>query len=472
MNRINSINTNQKNSFRNWLPNKKTVVAMATFTALATTTIGLTYLCCKPACLSEHNYDPFNVEDFAFTGFGVAASKASDVYNNASLLVFNGLGLIAAAAHVFNNTQNQQHMTESIKMQPAITHPILKNLLDSTEFDQLLGNSSPSLSGIAIEEIDNCEATLAQALPEVFTCSRSSLLRQNRTEFELPKNRGLASNLKLAQEILEETQKAVLFSPNNLARSHKLLHKQALSQGLELKNVSSIRRAGTQCLEKLEKIVNVDTYTFFEKARIKAELSEKTKIGFCGHMAAVAFFKALKKGVWNVELDVVNIVGGDHAFLVIGRRPGSNPIDYTTWGSSALVIDPWAERDNIFLVSEIAMYLNDYLGDEEETGKPFLVPFDPNRQRLEISLVNIYSHQSLLNYANRISMNAQQTQSVQNVLKKLKHFHQTEHFQTKWDAAKALVALCANDSIVSIPGIRILREQVEYFIELSHSWTY
>ena len=40
-----------------------------------------------------------------------------------------------------------------------------------------------------------------------------------------------------------------------------------------------------------------------------------------------------------------------HAFVVIGRKEGSNLQEPSTWGSSAAVCDPWANK--CYLASEL-----------------------------------------------------------------------------------------------------------------------
>ena len=44
----------------------------------------------------------------------------------------------------------------------------------------------------------------------------------------------------------------------------------------------------------------------------------------------------------GTSVDMCEVRGGDHALVVIGRQAGSDPSDMRTWGSDAVVCDPWA----------------------------------------------------------------------------------------------------------------------------------
>lgn len=67
--------------------------------------------------------------------------------------------------------------------------------------------------------------------------------------------------------------------------------------------------------------------------------AETAQAGNCGEQAAVAFAYLLRKGVH--PLDYMSRTNGDHAFVVVGRRAGSDATKVETWGAGAFVCDPW-----------------------------------------------------------------------------------------------------------------------------------
>ena len=63
--------------------------------------------------------------------------------------------------------------------------------------------------------------------------------------------------------------------------------------------------------------------------------------GNCGELSSTAFFYLLKEDVRPIEK--MEIAGGDHHFVVIGRKAGSPESDPGKWGKDAAICDPWRE---------------------------------------------------------------------------------------------------------------------------------
>lgn len=74
--------------------------------------------------------------------------------------------------------------------------------------------------------------------------------------------------------------------------------------------------------------------------RIIAGAAENTGCGNCGEQSATAFVYLLDQGIRPLDWMALEDPG-DHAFVVIGRIAGSDETDPNTWGSSAVVCDPW-----------------------------------------------------------------------------------------------------------------------------------
>jgi len=71
-----------------------------------------------------------------------------------------------------------------------------------------------------------------------------------------------------------------------------------------------------------------------------ASEAERTGFGNCREQACLAARDLMMKDVPNVEVFGKH----NHAFVVIGRDPDSNPLDPSTWGSKAMVVDPWQKK--------------------------------------------------------------------------------------------------------------------------------
>lgn len=69
------------------------------------------------------------------------------------------------------------------------------------------------------------------------------------------------------------------------------------------------------------------------------EITLRTKAGNCNEQSITAFVWLLDRGVR--PLAWMHLTNGKHAFVVVGRKPGSGD-DPSKWGDTAVVCDPWA----------------------------------------------------------------------------------------------------------------------------------
>jgi hypothetical protein len=72
--------------------------------------------------------------------------------------------------------------------------------------------------------------------------------------------------------------------------------------------------------------------------RTLSNLVAKYSCGNCAELTAAAFIHLHKLNVR--PLDYMVLDGADHAFVVIGREADTS--DWSKWGKSAVVCDPWA----------------------------------------------------------------------------------------------------------------------------------
>jgi hypothetical protein len=85
-----------------------------------------------------------------------------------------------------------------------------------------------------------------------------------------------------------------------------------------------------------------------------AENAQKFGCGNCGEQSAIAFVYLRQQKIF--PLDWMEVNDYEHAFVIIGRQRGSDPANYTTWGSDAVICDPW--RDVVGTVRSQSAYFS------------------------------------------------------------------------------------------------------------------
>jgi hypothetical protein len=119
-----------------------------------------------------------------------------------------------------------------------------------------------------------------------------------------------------------------------------------------------------------------------ENAFLKRSYSTSTQValaakisgaGNCGDQAAVAmrFLENMNTYPLDMMADRLN----DHAFIVIGRLPGSDSEDAATWGPEAVVCDPWSGISGPVNHAAVAAMLAEYHYYESQ----FYVPRPPDK---------------------------------------------------------------------------------------------
>ena len=76
---------------------------------------------------------------------------------------------------------------------------------------------------------------------------------------------------------------------------------------------------------------------------IIARVATKYQMGTCVEHAAVAY-TYLKKKKNLRKVDLLTVVNGDHAFVIIGMKPTANITDSSDFGPSAVACDPWGKK--------------------------------------------------------------------------------------------------------------------------------
>lgn len=113
------------------------------------------------------------------------------------------------------------------------------------------------------------------------------------------------------------------------------------------------------------------------------ELCKKFSIGNCYELALMALDYVIQEAP-GINAEVFRIEGGDHRFLVVGRKKDSNPSEPNTWGD-AYICDPWANK--VYPAKEYSdqlksYYCKDVIKDGEWTYQNCEQDFDPTFHRL------------------------------------------------------------------------------------------
>jgi hypothetical protein len=105
---------------------------------------------------------------------------------------------------------------------------------------------------------------------------------------------------------------------------------------------------------------NVPSKFTIAALRQMARQADEQDCGNCGENAAFAYIYLYNKGVRPICM--VNRGDTDHAFVVLGQQPVWIEHDYTTWGDSCVVCDPW--DDSFYEASKVPTRMYGYAGEK------------------------------------------------------------------------------------------------------------
>jgi hypothetical protein len=390
--------------------------------------------------------------------------------------MFNNTTSNVSGAFNYNSWVNNCSCADLFRVEPRNIFDKYFYIADGALASKSLANHSFCPAGILgsslkLEESAHCTSSIIHVIKGLSRCSASSLYAQRRSQCTcLPKGNSVEANLQLGKEILSDTLNTMLFSSNNLARSRIIFEDQARNQHVALQDLTDVSQDVAHCLKVVRAAVMFNMEGgLFERTETAVKIAENVHFGNCWEMALVGLFKGMERGIWDTRLEVAKIENGDHAIIILGRQPGSDPNDYKTWGSSTVVIDSWAGK--IFKLSEVETKLNDYISVDDVTGVPVLRPFDPQTQQLQIMYGNTCFKEDLLVEKNKLLLSDEQSSAYDAVVQQLDRFHQTQVLHEKLPAANDLFALCNDPKIGFLSSIETLKDQTNHFIELANKWT-
>jgi hypothetical protein len=86
----------------------------------------------------------------------------------------------------------------------------------------------------------------------------------------------------------------------------------------------------------------------------RAQATMELRIGNCDELSALAFAYLAERNTAR-PIEIISVVDGDHAFVVIGRSGSSSAGNWRNWDNSVVLCDPWAEL--CYTKSELAQNL-------------------------------------------------------------------------------------------------------------------
>jgi hypothetical protein len=107
----------------------------------------------------------------------------------------------------------------------------------------------------------------------------------------------------------------------------------------------------------------------------------KLHIGNCHELALMGLYYILNTNP-NTLAEVFCIQGGDHVFLVIGRKIPSDASDPDTWGPDAFFCDPWSQK--VYPPKDHLQKTKNFMTTNENgVVKNSTEPFDPDKHILK-----------------------------------------------------------------------------------------
>jgi len=296
--------------------------------------------------------------------------------------------------------------------------------------------------------------TLTQTKKLGFLSSVKTKLSAFALSVGLVANPMLAENLTLAEKANTYTENTIVFSSTNPLRNK-----------LPGPSLATIQRSIDLMRESY-----IFKTSSFQYAKDMGLRSLKLHQGECLEMSCAGLVYFLYQKNLQTKVDVYTIknknpedLGGDHAFLVIGRDVNSNPADPSTWGESAVVADPL--RNVAFPASQIER-LEDHLGLNPQ-NMPLSRPFNPHQQTLSLWVSNAFTASDLA-YLSGHHLTTLEKEELKTLQSHLQDFHGSE-LHEKRETAQKIFNLLTNvhDEMKELISKKIRSEQTYLMAKLS-----
>jgi len=190
----------------------------------------------------------------------------------------------------------------------------------------------------------------------------------------------------------------------------------------------------------------------FLRALYSAQFTKDIPIENCGGIARTTFYFLLKNHRLK-RIEVCNLAGGDHSFVII---------------DSKLVLDGWTDKKSTFLVNEAPLYLEDYKG-VDLYANPVLKKMDPQLQRIKNVVSNINSSDDF-----RAKINLLEDKAALNwFISNLDAFHALTDLDKQITLAKQIIAtrpkMKNEDNLLAA---RCVISQLKFFLDGTYGEIY
>lgn len=200
-----------------------------------------------------------------------------------------------------------------------------------------------------------------------------------------PASSQLQANFKIADSIMNYVQEKVPHSPNYQSRT--IQPPSSFFRFFRLFRPEFCFKMESKVWDAriIDSGISPERGLFIDRA-VGVELAqriEKIGMGFCEDLAHVGKLFAWKEHP-HTEVELAYIFKGRHVFLVIGRKEGSDPYDYRTWGENCVVCDPWSGKyyPSTAIEKELYDYLFTLSGLRDPITYPYVRHFNPKTQRV------------------------------------------------------------------------------------------
>lgn len=186
----------------------------------------------------------------------------------------------------------------------------------------------------------------------------------------------LQETLDIAARAKQHARTLVLKGSTQLENNKLLYTNREMREALFV-GVKQVRDACSKTFDNAKRILEKDEVVNYYENEIA--FSCKYSLGNCFELALQALDHVLRKERVDMFAELYLLQGGDHGFLVLNRKPESDPELPETWGDAAVICDPWSNE--VYPAIQYRLKLKDFYRDID--GENLVEDFDPDKHTLK-----------------------------------------------------------------------------------------
>jgi len=182
----------------------------------------------------------------------------------------------------------------------------------------------------------------------------------------------------------ENTNVELAIQAKEYAREHIVLGSTQIENNNFSDNIRNILRMAVKDVRDLMDEETIDFYKLEpdENRRnfnLCMSLSSRYSLGNCTELAILALNYMIEHAP-QIPAEIYDVIGGDHIFLVIGRKAQSCQKLPETWGDDAYICDPWSNK--VYPAKE---YRSKFKNFYQSEGMNYTEDFNPAKHILTLS---------------------------------------------------------------------------------------